>query len=39
MALVIDTSLCVGCGACEAQCPQSLPIIELLSKIDAEYRK
>ena len=34
-----DASKCVGCGAGEAQCPQSLPIIELLSRIDGEYAK
>lgn len=26
-------SACIGCGACEAVCPQSLPIIEELKKI------
>ncbi len=34
-----DAAKCVGCAACEAQCPQSLPIIDLLSRIDAEYHK
>ncbi|MBR2924211.1 MAG: aldo/keto reductase [Clostridia bacterium] len=34
-----DASKCVGCGACEAQCPQSLPIMELLARIDGEYNK
>ena len=34
-----DASKCMGCGACEAQCPQSLPIIELLGKIDGEFNK
>lgn len=34
-----DASKCVGCGACEAQCPQSLPIMELLAKIDGEYNR
>ncbi len=34
-----DASKCIGCGACEGQCPQSLPIIDLLAKIDGEYNK
>ena len=33
-----DSSLCVACGACEAACPQGLPIIQLLRQIDAEAR-
>ena len=32
-----DAAKCVGCGACEGVCPQSLPIIDLLAKIDKEY--
>jgi hypothetical protein len=31
-----DASQCVQCGACEAACPQHLPIIEWLQKINGE---
>lgn len=29
---------CIGCGACEAACPQKLPIIESLKKARAELK-
>ena len=33
-----DASLCIACGACEAACPQHLPIIEKLAELDKALR-
>lgn len=33
-----DGSRCLSCGRCEGLCPQNLPIIDWLQKIDREYR-
>ena len=30
---------CIGCGACEAVCPQNLPIRKLLSDVAIEFEK
>ena len=30
---------CIGCKACEASCPQRLPITELLEKVKATFEK
>ena len=30
---------CVGCGQCEAACPQHLPIRQLLQDVAAEFEK
>lgn len=34
-----DASHCVQCGACEGVCPQQLPIIDWLQRIDREYQE
>ena len=33
-----DASKCVQCGACEGVCPQHLPIIDWLQKLNTEYQ-
>ena len=34
-----DASKCVQCGACEGVCPQQLPIIDWLQKVDQAYQQ
>ncbi len=35
----VKASDCIGCGQCEAQCPQSLPVIELLAAVAKRFEK
>ena len=30
---------CIACGSCETQCPQSLPIIDLMEKVSDQFDK
>ena len=34
--LVLDAAQCVGCGKCEARCPQQLPVRQLLKTAAGE---
>jgi uncharacterized protein len=34
-----DASRCVECGACEAACPQKLPVMSLLKQVHSEYEQ
>jgi len=34
-----DGSKCIQCGRCESLCPQQLPIMDWLQKIDQEYQQ
>lgn len=36
---MIKASDCVGCGQCEAQCPQDLPVIKLLEAVARKFEK
>ena len=30
---VVDSDVCIGCGACEARCPYQLPIRKMLKNV------
>lgn len=36
MAVNIDVDVCVGCGACEAECPVGALTVEDVAKVDAD---
>ena len=36
---IVKASDCVGCGQCEVQCPQSLPVVDLLEAVARKFEK
>ena len=36
-AMPVKASACIGCGACEARCPYSLPIRDMLKKVAEHF--
>ena len=36
---VVDSDVCIGCGACENRCPYNLPIRKMLKKVEALFGK
>ena len=36
-AMPVKASACIGCGACEARCPYSLPIRDMLKKVAEDF--
>ena len=37
--LDVKPTACIGCGQCEEQCPQSLPVIDLLTAVAKRFEK